>query len=270
MSKIKGKNVLITGGASGIGRIMGRMALELGARNLIIWDINEENLSSTIDELKKISPNVSGYRVNVSDLGQIISTAKRVKDEAGTVDILINNAGIVVGKYFLDHSHEDIDRTMSINTNAQMHIALEFIRDMVSRNEGHICNIASAAGMLANPKMSVYCASKWASIGWSDSLRIEMRQTKSNVRITTILPYYINTGMFSGVKSLIPLLEPEKAAKTIIKSIEKDKILVRLPWIVNLLPFVQGILPIRAFDWFVGGVFGIYDTMKSFSGRSEK
>jgi short-subunit dehydrogenase len=270
MSNIDGKSVLITGGASGIGKIMGGLVLGLGARQLVIWDINKENLDSVVNELRSINKNVNGYIVDVSDPEQIVSTAAQVKKERGDVDILINNAGIVVGKYFHEHTHKEIEATMKINTNAQMHIALEFLNGMLERNEGHICNVASAAGMLSNPRMSVYCASKWASIGWSDSLRLEMEKLKKNVKVTTILPYYIKTGMFDGVKSLIPLLKPETAAKKIIGGITGNKKILRIPWIVNFLPFFQGILPLALFDWFVGGVLGIYRTMDQFTGRIKK
>ena len=69
-----------------------------------------------------------------------------------------------------------------------MNIALQALPGMIARDKGHICNIASAAGMLSNPKMAVYVASKWAVIGWSDSLRIELKQAKSGVRVSTIAP----------------------------------------------------------------------------------
>ena len=82
---------------------------------------------------------------------------------------------------------------MQINTNAPMYVCIEFLEDMMNQNSGHICNIASSAAIVSNPKMSVYAASKWAITGWSDSLRLEMKQLRKNVNVTTILPYYINT-----------------------------------------------------------------------------
>ena len=117
----------------------------------------------------------------------------------------------------------EIVRTMDINTNAPMFVTLEFLGDMIDQNSGHICNIASSGGIISNPKMSVYAASKWAVIGWSDSLRIEMIQMEKNIHVTTIMPYYINTGMFDGVRSKIPILEPESTALKIIRSIEKEQ-----------------------------------------------
>ena len=114
MSTFKDKNVLITGGASGIGKIMGRIALEKGCKNLIIWDINEANISATISELSNYK-NIKGYKVDVSDENEVNTIQKQVKADVGVVDILINNAGIVVGKLFSDHSTNDIKKTMNIN-----------------------------------------------------------------------------------------------------------------------------------------------------------
>ena len=85
--------------------------------------------------------------------------------------------------------------------------------------------------MISNPKMTVYAASKWAVIGWSDSLRIELDEMKKNVHVTTIAPYYINTGMFNGVESpIFPILDPEKTAGKIIRVIERNQDFCGLPW----------------------------------------
>lgn len=265
MFNFSNKIVLITGGASGIGKLMGELVLQKGAK-LIIWDINQKNIDETRSQFSKFGK-VVGYNVDVADIEQVKITAKIVKEEHGTVDVLINNAGIIVGKYFHEHSHGDITKTMNINANAPMHIALAFLSDMMDQNSGHICNIASSAGLISNPKMAVYAASKWSVIGWSDSLRLEMIQLKKNIGVTTVTPYYISTGMFDGVRSVIPLLKPEKVANKIIKGIEKNSIFVSMPWSVHFVRFFQGILPIWFFDWFVGKVMGVYNTMEHFKGR---
>ena len=268
MSQIENKKALITGGASGIGKLMGKLLLQRGLHTLVIWDVNENSLLTTANEFKQQGYHVLTYVVDVMNTDSVIATAQQVKNDAGKIDMLINNAGIVVGKSFAEHSHNDIDRTMIINSSALMHIAKEFLQDMIADNNGHIVNIASAAGMVSNPKMSVYVASKWAVIGWSDSLRLEMENLKCNVKVTTATPYYINTGMFDGVKSsIIPIVDPEVAAKKIITGIEKNKLFVRMPGIVYTLPFIKGILPIRWFDLIVGKWMGVYKTMDDFKGR---
>jgi short-subunit dehydrogenase len=269
MSQIQGKKALITGGASGIGKLMGIELLKKGLNTLVIWDLNEALLQSTVVALKEEGFNVISYKVNVMDTETVIRTAKKVKEDVGTIDILINNAGIIVGKHFLDHTHEDIDRTMGINSSALMHITSEFLPDMVNMRQGHIVNIASAAGMVSNPKMSVYVASKFSVVGWSDSLLLEMRNADTNVQITTVTPFYISTGMFDGVKSnIVPIVKPDKAVKKIIRGLEKNSRYVRMPGIIYWVPLFKGILPAFLFDIIVGEWFGMYRSMDEFKGRN--
>ncbi|MBJ7880205.1 SDR family oxidoreductase [Gelidibacter salicanalis] len=266
--QLNNKTVLITGGASGIGKIMGRLMLERHAK-VIIWDINQVSIDATIAEFSNLGP-ISGYQVDVSDVQQIKETAISVKQDFPSVDVIINNAGIVVGEYFHDHSTAEIIKTMEINANAPMLITAEFLKDMLQINSGHICNIASSGGLISNPKMSVYAASKWSLIGWSDSLRLEMRKLKKNVNVTTIMPYYINTGMFDGVQSKIPILDPEVASLTIVKAIERNKKMVTIPgYIYRVTRFGQAVMSINVFDWFTGSVLGIYSTMEHFTGRKK-
>ncbi len=266
MKNLEAKTVLITGGASGIGKIMVRLMLERKAK-VIIWDINQEKIDETLSEFSNLG-NVFGFNVDVSNSEQIQETAKKVKQEIGVVDVLINNAGIIVGKYFSEHSLSDIAKTMEINANAPMLITKVFLDDMLYQNSGHICNIASSGGLISNPKMSVYAASKWSLIGWSDSLRLEMKQMDKKVRVTTIMPYYINTGMFDGVKSKLVILEPEAAALTIIKAIETNKKMLSIPgYMYRLTRLGQAVMSINVFDWFAGDVLGIYKTMAHFTGR---
>lgn len=268
--KFENANVLITGGASGIGKIMGRMALEKGASSLIIWDINITNIEATRHELGKYGK-VAGYVVDVSNNDVVTKTYAKVIEERGPVDILINCAGIVTSNRTFDKmSTDEIVRTMNINTMAPMFVARAMLPDMLRRNRGHICTIASAGGMLSNPKMSVYAASKWGAIGWSDSVRIELQDMKSDVHITTVAPYYINTGMFDGVRSrIIPILKPEYAARKVIQAIERNKTFKGIPFGFHFIRFWQAILPTRVFDFFFGEVFGIYHTMDEFTGRQK-
>ena len=266
MSKLKNKTILITGGASGIGKIISRLSLERNAK-VIIWDINTESIKNTLTELSPLG-DISSYVVDISDLQQIEKTVEQLKKEHGEIDILINNAGIVVGKYFHEHSATEIEKTFSINSSAPMHICNQFLKNMMKENAGHICNIASSASLVSNPKMSVYAASKWAVFAWSDSLRLEMKQLQKDIKVTTILPYYINTGMFDGVQSRIPILDPEAAALTIIKAIEKNKKIITIPgWIYRFTRFGQAFMSVDVFDWFAGSVMGIYKTMNDFKGR---
>ena len=281
MSTFKGKRVLITGGASGIGKLMGGMALDKGAAALVIWDIDQESIESVVRELGQKTKaqgragRVYGMRVDVSNQAMVADRYEQTKREVGEIDILINSAGIITSNKTFDQcTPDEINRTMMVNALAPMYVAQQVLPDMVARDSGHICNIGSAGGMISNPRMSIYAASKWATIGWSDSVRIELREMRSRVRVTTIAPYYITTGMFDGVRSKIfPLLRPEKVASRILRAIERDTAFkMFMPWIPcphHFIRLLQGILPIRVFDWLVGRVLGIYHTMDHFTGRKK-
>lgn len=268
MSEFNRKNVLITGGASGIGKIMGRIALEKGAANLIIWDMNQKGLDESKTELSLLGK-VHTYKVNVSDADEIASAYEKVKEDVGYVDILVNNAGVVRGNSTFDMQKvSDVHLTMDVNATAPMLVALAMLPDMLQRNSGHICNIASAAGMLGVPKLSVYCASKWAVVGWTESLRIELKQKRSRVKVTCIAPYFINTGMFDGVDSKVfSILEPEATAKKIIGAICRDKDFKGIPFAYHFIRFWQGVLPNSLFDFIFGRIFGVYSVMDHFTGR---
>ena len=156
-----------------------------------------------------------------------------------------------------------------MNTLGCMLPARAFLPAMIQRKSGHIVTISSAAGMLANPKMAVYAASKWAVLGWSESLRLEMKMLKTGIKVTTVTPSYINTGMFDGAKVnfLLPNLKPEKAVQKIINGIENNKVFVRMPALVYLVPLLKGILPSSWFDLFIGKGLGVYASMRQFKGR---
>lgn len=272
MTKIKNRCVLITGGASGIGKLLAKRCLKKRAYRVILWDINEKNLLKTKSQFANLGYSVDTDVVDVSNLEDVQRAAKRVKDTYTTIDVLFNNAGIVVGKPFEEHSHRDITKTIAINTTALMHITKEFLSGMIDQSEGHIINIASAAGLIANPNMSVYAASKWAVIGWSDSLRLEMERDNTGVQVTTVMPSYIDTGMFDGVKAplLTPTMTPEYIVDKIMEAVKNNEIILQEPFMVKSLPVLKGVLPQRAFDFLAGKIFGVHNSMNKFKGRPAK
>lgn len=270
MSSIAGKTVLITGGASGIGLGMAKAMLARGASRAVLWDINADALKQASEELTAAGGHVTADLVDVTSSVAREAAAQRLVEAGKVVDILVNNAGIIVGKDFADHSAADISRTMAINAEAPMQLTRLFLPAMLARGRGHIVNIASAAGLVANPKMSAYVASKFALTGWSNSLRLEMKRGKTGVRVLTVAPFYISTGMFTGVQSpILPILKPDDAVRRIVRAIEHNRINLRMPWLIGWVPFLQGILPTRVFDWLAGDVFGMHRSMDQFKGRNE-
>ena len=272
MSTIKNANVLVTGGANGIGKLMGLKCLQEGAANLIIWDINEENLFKTQKEFNsKGYNNVHTYVVDVSNVNDIERNATEVLLEIGNVDMLFNNAGIVAGKKsFWEHTAKDIEKTLSINISGVMNVTRVFIQDMIKQRKGHIINIASASGLIPLPKGSVYASSKWAVLGWSESLRMEFELEGKDLHVTTVCPSFIDTGMFKGVKVplLFPLLQPDDVVTKIIKAVKNNDTILMMPENVNIVPFLKGVFSGKIFDK-VAGFLGVYSSMNSFEGRPE-
>lgn len=267
MSVITNSHILITGGASGIGLRMGKNALEQGAAKLAIWDINTEKLEECNKQLANFQDRIHTYKVDVSDPEQIYQSAQKLQSEINHLDILINNAGVVAGKPFHKQDKTDIDKTIAVNLSGVMHTTRAFLPQMIERSTGHIVNIASAAAHMGNPNMSVYAGSKWGVRGWSESLRIELK--KQNITVTSVEPSYIDTGMFKGVTPplLTPLLDPENLSRRILRAVEKNKMHLRTPFMVKLLPFLKGVLPAKVFDFVAGKLFKVYHSMDTFTGR---
>ncbi|TYP93894.1 all-trans-retinol dehydrogenase (NAD+) [Fodinibius salinus] len=268
MSTIANSHILITGGASGIGLKMGKNALERGASKLVIWDINTEKLEECNKQLANFRDRIHTYKVDVSDPEQIYQSAKKLQAEINHLDILINNAGVVVGQPFQKQNMANINKTIAVNLLGVMHTTRAFLPQMIERSTGHIVNIASAVAHMGNPNMSVYAGSKWGVRGWSESLRIELNN--QNVTVTSVEPGYIDTGMFKGVTPplLTPLLDPENLSRRILRAVEKNKMHLRTPFMVKILPFLKGILPTKVFDFVAGKLFKAYHSMDTFTGRN--
>ncbi|MEM6263706.1 MAG: SDR family oxidoreductase [Bacteroidota bacterium] len=272
MSTISQTTALVTGGAQGIGNMMANRFLKEGARRIIIWDINETLLNQVVSKWNDQGYEAYGYVVNVTDPVQVKEAAEDILEEIGSVTLLVNNAGIVVGKDFEDHSQQDIALTMGVNTLGPMYVTQAFLPAMIRKGKGHIVNIASASGFTPVPGMSVYAASKWAVIGWSESLRLELEKAYDRLHVMTVCPSYINTGMFEGVDAplLTRMLEPEEIVDKIIQGIKDNEVMLKEPFMVRVLPAFRGVLPERVYDFVVGDVFKVYESMKNFTGHPKK
>lgn len=264
----KDKVVLITGSASGIGKIMTRKVLEKGVKEVVMLDYNLDGANAVKNEFAHFGKTIHTYQVDLSEQNQVLDVIAKIKAEIPKIDVLINNAGIIVGKNYVDHTVQDVNRTMDVNTISLMLLTNAFMPEMVNRNEGVICNIASMAGLTSTPKIAAYVTSKWAVVGFSETLWLEMKQAKSNVIINCVMPFYINTGMFDGVKSrVVPILDPEKVSTKIISNIENGKFRTPLPLPYWFIRTAQALIPNKIYDFVMGEIFGIYNSMEDFKGR---
>jgi all-trans-retinol dehydrogenase (NAD+) len=283
MKSVKGKRVLVTGGAMGMGRLFAERAIAERASAVVLWDVDESALNDTLTELIDVAAStpdsdveVSGYIVDVADATAVGDTAAAVLDDLERIDVLVNNAGVVRGNnYFWETDLErDTKLTIDVNTLAPMYVAHEFLPSMIAApGECRMINLASAAGFTPNPRMAVYAASKWAVIGWSDSVRLELKQAGfDHVKVTTVCPYYVRTGMFDGARSapLLPLLDPAEVVDEAWSAMLAGRPFVVLPKTVMLSEMLKGVVPTGVRDFIADHVIGVYHTMDDFTGRTDE
>jgi all-trans-retinol dehydrogenase (NAD+) len=272
MTDFDGKTILITGGASGIGRLMALKAARLGS-TVVVWDVDEDGLADVLKDLRRCTARgTHGYVCDVSDPQAVAATATTVTEEVGELDILVNNAGVVSGKPLLETTDEQIERTFKVNVLALYWVTKAFLPGMVRRNDGHIVNISSAAGLIGVPRQTDYSASKHAVIGFNESLRVELHRLAPGIRTTVVCPFYIDTGMFAGAKTRIPLLLPilheDEVATRVIKAVHKDKEQLLMPPMVHLVSPLR-VLPVPLVD-LIANVLGVHDSMDDFVGRAQR
>lgn len=258
--------VLITGGAHGIGLSLAKLYAKAGARVLIV-DVNPSHLQAAQRELSDSGQPDSGlqhcYACDVSDVAQVRLLSEKVLAQFGAPDILINNAGIVEKSNFLDCADAVLERTLRVNVLSHFWLLKAFLPAMIERKTGHICEIASAAGLLGVPGLVAYCTSKHAVVGLADSLRLELEEMPGvHIPVTVVCPGFINTGMFAGVRPPLftPLLDQEKIAQLIFEAIDHKKERLLTPFMVKLLPFLK-LLPNRLFRA-VTRFFQVHQAMK--------
>ncbi|GAA1869551.1 SDR family oxidoreductase [Brevibacterium marinum] len=264
-SQINGSRVLITGAGSGIGRLMALDAAARGASEILIWDLSEERGQSVRDEIVATGAKARSFSVNVADSDQVAVVA----EATGPVDVLVNCAGVVTGKKLLDADEESIRRVFDVNTLALYWVTRAFLPGMLERDRGTVATISSAAGFTGVAKQTDYSASKFAAVGFTESLRSELRAEGSNVQTLVVCPYYINTGMFEGVQTkfprLLPILEETNVATKVMDSIDSGREQLVMPSLVRILPAAR-MLPTRLFDKTMD-FLGVNKTMDHFTGR---
>ena len=276
MATVRGAAVLVTGAASGMGRLYVERAIAEQASALIAWDANGEALAeleaSLADSLG--ATRLLCEAVDVAEPGSVAKAAQRLAKAGITVDIIINNAGIVRGNaYFWEQDvQSDVRQTVLVNLLGPMYVTRALLPQLISSERaGRIVNIASAAGTLGNPRMAVYAGSKAGLIGWSDSLRIELQQTAGKrIAVTTVAPTYLSTGMFAGARGpvLAPLMRPEYVVDRVWRAMLRGEAFLFLPWSVRVSRLLKAVLPTAAFDRLVGRWLRVYSSMDRFTGRS--
>jgi len=267
MMDLKGARVVVTGGARGMGLLWARHFLADGA-SVALWDRDEAMLASAKAELEKAYPGRgAALAVDVTDAAAVARAAER----SGPADVVVNNAGIVAGGPFAELPVERQKAIIDVNLVAAMVVTRGFLPGMIERKKGRFVNVASAAGIIGTPFMAPYNASKWGLIGFTESLKLEMRELGlRDIRFTLLCPSYVDTGMFAGVKAplLFPMLKPEALVAKAYRMFKKNRYMILEPFMVKFVPWLKGILPN---SWFnaISKLLGVTSSMAHWTGRKD-
>jgi short-subunit dehydrogenase len=246
---LAGKRVLITGAGHGLGRAI---ALEFArARSMVVvTDREPERVAAVVAEVRALGQDAVGYSLDVAVPEQVIAVRKQVHAAGGPIDVLVNNAGVVAGGPFLDVPLERHLGTVAVNLNGVLAVTHAFLPDLLARPAGRVVNIVSASALVALPHAASYAASKWAALGFSESLREELKLAgHHHVRVTAVCPSYVATGLFDGARPPLftGVLQPEDVARAVRRAAERGTEFVLLPRSVRLLYAVAGLLPRRLY-----------------------
>jgi short-subunit dehydrogenase len=271
MTELNGKRVLITGGAQGIGL---EMALKFAGRGaeIVIADLNEAKLAPAAARIEEAGAAAWAFPVDVTNPASIASLRAQIAVEAGPIDVLVNNAGVVFGGPFTETPLDRHFKTYEVNVLGVVGMTHAFLPDLIERPEAHLIDISSASGFVGLPYGSSYASSKWAVIGFSESIRAELKvMGHKHVRSTIVCPSYIGTGMFEGAEApkATTILEPDHLAEKILRAVERNRIYVLEPWMVKITPLLRELLPTPLYDK-VSRFFGADTSMSQWTGHAGK
>ena len=257
MREIAGKWALVTGAASGIGRAISLQLAREGA-NLFLIDINEPALTGVVEEIRDLGMEAFGRVCDVADSREVSAAVAELLARWGGVDILVNNAGITYYGRTDRMSAAHWDRLMRVNLLSHIQFTRELLPSLLARREAHVLNVCSVLGVIGMPKVTAYCTSKFAMVGFSESLRNELG--RQGLGVTALCPGFVSTNLFtnaplekSSEEHKLPprwiCTTPERVAQAAVKAIYRNRRLVTVepfaklmyatkrfaPWALDLL-----------------------------------
>ncbi|PLR82944.1 3-ketoacyl-ACP reductase [Bacillus canaveralius] len=192
MASLNGKTALITGAGRGIGRAAA-IALAKEGVNIGLMGLTMENLEKVAAELSEYGVNVSAAVADVADLESVHHAVEHIRSDLNSIDILINNAGIAKFGGFLELTAEEWEKIVRVNLMGVYNVTRAVLPEMIEKKAGDIINISSSAGQKGAPVTSAYSASKFAVLGLTESLMLEVR--KHNIRVSALTPSTVATDL---------------------------------------------------------------------------
>lgn len=197
MTDLKNKNALITGAGKGIGKAIA-LALAKEGVNVILLARTQEEIDNVAAKARSLRVKALAISADVADINSVNAAVEKALAEFGTIDILINNAGIAAFGKFLELEPQEWERIIQVNLMGTYYVTRAVLPNMIDRQTGDIINISSTAGLNGNAMTSAYSASKFAVLGLTDSLMQEVR--KYNIRVTALIPSTVATEMAKDLK----------------------------------------------------------------------
>jgi short-subunit dehydrogenase len=243
--------VLITGASSGIGAATAKLYGARGARVLVLAR-NEAKIEEVVAAIRRDGGAASPYAVDLADASAIAETSARIKREAGTPDILINNAGAGRWLPLLETSAEEALAMIEVPYLAAFNLTRAFLPEMIARRTGAIACITSPGSFVAWPNAAAYIAARHALLGFTESLRADLRRTGLCVTLVVLgeveTPYWQhNPGsrehMPKSNPILAPVLTPEQAAQAIVQGVERGQRRVVKPATLRALLLLNALAP---------------------------
>lgn len=234
--RLKGAVVAITGGGRGIGLAIARAMAVQGAQ-VSLGDIDAKLAMQAAEPL-----NGYGGRLDVRDPASFARFLEATRREVGPIDVLINNAGIMPIGAFTEETAAMTDTQIDVNLRGVIHGCKAVLPEMLARGGGHIVNVASMAGAVPIPGCAVYCATKFAVVGLTQTLREEYRD--SGVRFSTIMPSKVTTELASGSDAArLPTVSPEEVANAVVDAVKHGRREVAVPRYLGVTPALLDLTP---------------------------
>jgi NAD(P)-dependent dehydrogenase (short-subunit alcohol dehydrogenase family) len=211
--KLKGQTAIVTGGGKGIGRAI-CLALSREGANIVIVARTEKEIRETARMVEKEGRRALVVRTDIRREEEVIKMISKAVNAFGRIDILVNNVGVAYRKYIVDTSTEEYDEIMDTNVKGMFFCTKYALPHLLKRGEGRIVNMSSGAGKHGIPKLSIYCASKFAVIGFTESLAYEVG---GGLQVYAVCPTSVDTGMYRSMYSDEPVLKPEDVAMKVME-----------------------------------------------------
>jgi short-subunit dehydrogenase len=244
--QISGKVVVVTGATGGVGNALAKALAREGAR-VAICDLDSELVEQAVVELNTFgSGEAIGSAVDLSDREAYSEFLRETEEKLGTIDVLVNNAGIMPVGPFEEETEATAAKQIDVNFHAVLHGTKEALKRMKPRGSGHIINVASGAGWVPGAGGVTYSATKFAVNGMTQALALELHG--SGVEVSVVAPAVIKTQLSSGIKEVKGLrpVTPEEVADAIVDGIKKPRFAIFVPRSMGVMSHIYSVLPYKA------------------------